>query len=83
MINSEALKLQLMRDVLDLPDDKIQKVADFVKSQLGQNGKVSSVEAAPSGHDPILDLIGLVSHGSLAANIDEDLYGEAPRETLY
>lgn len=82
MINSEALKLQLMRDVMNLPDDKIQKVADFVKSQLGQNGKAPS-EDAPSGHDPILDLIGLVSHGSLAANIDDDLYGEAPRETLY
>jgi hypothetical protein len=47
-----------------------------VKLLLGRNGNGSSNEEYPSGHDPILDLIGLVSHGALAANIDEELYGD-------
>jgi hypothetical protein len=76
MNNTQVLKLQLVRNIINLPNDKLQKVFDFVKLLLGRNGNGSSNEEYPSGHDPILDLIGLVSHGALAANIDEELYGD-------
>lgn len=78
MNNTEILKLQLMQNIINLPNDKLQKASDFVKSLLSRNGDVSPTGEYPSGHDPILDLIGLVSHGSLSANIDEELYGESP-----
>lgn len=76
MVNSQVLKLQLAQEVGDLSDDQLQKVHDFVISLLNTNGKAASTHESPSGHDPLLDYIGGVSHGSLSANLDEDLYGK-------
>jgi hypothetical protein len=79
MNNTQVLKLQLLQNIINLPNDRLQKVFDFVKSLLGRKDKFSSNEEYPVGRDPILDLIGLVSHGALAANIDEELYGDSPQ----
>lgn len=76
MNNTQVLKLQLLQNIINLPNDRLQKVFDFVKSLLSRKGKFSSNEEYPVGRDPILDLIGLVSHGALAANINEELYGK-------
>ena len=78
MNNTQTLKVRLVMDIVNLPNDKLQKVYDFLKSLLGRDGNSSPAEEYPSGHDPILDLIGLVSHGALAANIDDELYGDSP-----
>ena len=40
-----------------------------------RNKKKGKLELEP-GNDPILKFIGGVSHGSLAKDIDSDLYGE-------
>ena len=77
MNNTQVLKVQLVQNIINLPNDKLQKVFDFVKSLLDRKGKFLSNEEYPVGRDPILDYIGGVSHGSLSANIDDDLYGEA------
>jgi hypothetical protein len=76
MINSESLKLQLVQEIISLTDDQLRAVADFINSILGQNGKVPHDDIYPPGRDPLLDYIGGVSHGSLSANIDDELYGE-------
>jgi hypothetical protein len=68
MIGSDALRLQLVQDIINLPDD----LAPLVQDSLAELN-----EEYPAGHDPILDYIGGVSHGSLSANIDDELYGEA------
>jgi hypothetical protein len=64
-------------DIVNLPNDKLQKLFDFVKSLLSRNSNFSPNEECPAGRDPLLDYIGGVSHGSLSANIDDELYGEA------
>ncbi|MCI0661242.1 MAG: hypothetical protein L0220_09240 [Acidobacteria bacterium] len=76
MNNPQALKLQLVEVILNLPDDKLQKVSDFMKSLLTQNGSGTEGVEYPPGRDPLLDYIGGLSHGSLSANIDNELYGE-------
>ncbi len=77
MNNTQVLRLQLLQNIINLPNDRLQKVVDFVKSLLGRKDKFSSNEEYPVGRDPLLDYIGGVSHGSLSANIDDELYGEA------
>ncbi|MGH9835547.1 MAG: hypothetical protein ACRD9Y_21205, partial [Blastocatellia bacterium] len=77
MNNTQVLRLQLVQNIINLPNDKLQKVLDFVKSLLDRNGNGSPNEGYPAGRDPLLDYIGGVSHGSLSANIDDELYGEA------
>jgi hypothetical protein len=64
----------------DLSAAKQAEVLDFVEFLRTRTKDVSPVENGEDElnpeDDPILDAIGSVSHGSLAQNIDEDLYGE-------
>jgi hypothetical protein len=81
MKTPQSIRLQLMQEVIDLPDNLLPQVFDFIKSLLSQNNSASQNGAYPSGRDPILDLIGLVDDGSLpstSAEIDELLYGDNP-----
>jgi len=64
-----------------LPEERQREVLDFVEF-LQDRPLVPEEKPADDGteelnpeDDPILDAIGSVSHGSLAQNIDEDLYG--------
>lgn len=76
----EALKLEMVRGVLGLPDNDglLREVADYIRTCGAQNGHSTQTDQSPVGHDPILDYIGGVSHGSLSANLDDELYGESP-----
>lgn len=76
MSDIETLRIKLAENVSHLPEDKLQKAFDFIASLLGSNGANYQLQDYPSGRDPLLDYIGGVSHGSLSANIDDDLYGE-------
>ena len=71
-----------IRVALDrLPEEKHEEVLDFIEF-LQQRLDAASEEPSENGQEnldpsenPLRDFIGSVSHGSLAQNIDEDLYG--------
>jgi hypothetical protein len=74
-------KAKILEALDALPEARQREVLDFVEFL---QGRPRVPEEMPSDDgtedlnpedDPILDAIGSVSHGSLAQNIDEDLYG--------
>lgn len=93
MINSEALKLQLVQDIISLPDEKLATVRDFLHRLTHDNGqepsngiqdsktpkvrKPNSAKLRPED-DPMLKFIGLASYDPPAKSIDEELYGDDP-----
>lgn len=64
-----------------LPEAKQEEVLDFAEFLRDRAETPAVGDGAPADDrdpedDPILKSIGSVSHGSLAQNIDEELYGE-------
>ena len=76
-VNS-MLKERLIEEIARLPEEKLQEVLDFVGYLLSKKQRTQAVvqerELDPA-KDPLLQFIGRVSHGSLAKDIDNDLYG--------
>jgi len=76
-------KRQVLEDVVKealghLSEDKLAEVFDFVGYLLAREKreeKEEELELDPQ-KDPILRYIGGVSHGSLAKDIDRELYGD-------
>jgi len=72
------LKEKLIEEIEKLPEDRIQEVLDFVGYLRTKEAK-EVLERVEEGlgpqKDPILKFIGGVSHGSLAHEIDKELYG--------
>ncbi|MBA7520746.1 hypothetical protein ES705_12843 [subsurface metagenome] len=79
-------KTQIVKDVVKealerLSEDKLTEVFDFVSYLLakekmeGEREEKSELDLDPK-KDPILKYIGGVSHGSLAKDIDRELYGD-------
>ena len=82
----EEYKTQIVKDVVKealerLPEDKLTEVFDFVSYLLAkekreeERAEESELDLDPE-KDPILKYIGGVSHGSLAQDIDRELYGD-------
>lgn len=64
-------------EVLDaLPDARRREVLDFAESLRGREERRSENGDRNPSESPLLDFIGGVEHGSLAQDIDEELYGE-------
>ncbi len=76
MTNTQTLRVELVNEINSLPDEKLPKALDLFKSLLESNGVSSQPNPIKAQHNPLLDYIGGVSHGSLSANLDKDLYGE-------
>ena len=78
-VASGGVKEQLIAEMARLPEDRLQEVLDFVGYLLTKAPRtaetISAKELDPA-RDPILRFIGSVSHGSLAKDIDGELYGE-------
>ena len=77
MGTGSVLKEQLFRETEKLPELRLEEVLDFVEFLLSKEQKAleAGLEKNPDpAKDPILKFIGGVSHGSLAKNIDKDLY---------
>jgi hypothetical protein len=73
------LKTQLDHKLTMLPNDRLREVLDFVEYLLSKEQKTPAVNAQETldpAHDPILQYSGGVAHGSLARDIDEELYGK-------
>lgn len=77
MTETEKLVSKIVQEIDHLPEQSLHEVLDFVARL--SNGEVSNVskEDAPGApeRDPIFNLIGGVAHGSLAHEIDPELYG--------
>ena len=81
-------KTQIFKDVVKealehLSEDKLTEVFDFVSYLLakekmeGEREEKLELYLDPK-KNPILKYIGGVSHGSLAKDIDRELYGDCP-----
>ncbi len=78
MDTENVLKAQLDHKLALLPDDRLREVLDYVELLLSKGQKVVGIppqETLDPGKDSILAYSGGVAHGSLAHNIDEELYG--------
>ncbi len=75
-VATKPLKQRVIEELDQLPEDRLREVLDFV----GHLKRKAERETPPPREldpekDPILKLIGSVSHGALAKDIDEELYG--------
>lgn len=90
MTAAQQLKQQLLYEVEHLPEDKLAEVihfAQFLARKQRRTHQQKPHQSSDTTQDPLLALIGSsdeeplnvfvggVSHGSLASNIDEELYG--------
>jgi hypothetical protein len=72
------LKEQLIEELEKLPEARLREALDFVgylRTKEGNGAVTKSPEGLDPDKDPLLKFIGGVSHGSLAKEIDEELYG--------
>ncbi|PSQ97917.1 MAG: hypothetical protein BRD55_00495 [Bacteroidetes bacterium SW_9_63_38] len=64
-------------EVLDvLPEARRREVLDYVKSLREEEEQRTEDGRRDPAENPLLDYIGGVEHGSLAQDIDEELYRE-------
>lgn len=78
MSTGSMLKEQLVQELAKLPEERLQEVLHFVESLLRQEQQTQAetlLQERDPAQDPILQYSGGVAHGSLARNIDEELYG--------
>lgn len=77
MTETEKLVSRIVQEIDNLPEESLHVVLGFVARL--SNGEVSEgIKVAARGapeRDPIFKFIGGVSHGSLAHEIDRELYG--------
>ncbi len=75
---AKALKERLIEELEKLPEDRLQEILSFVDCLRAKETREAATklpENLDSQKDPLLKFIGGVSHGSLAKEIDEELYG--------
>jgi hypothetical protein len=78
MSMGSLLKAQLDQELAKLSEERLREVLDFVGYLLSkeQNGHTAKREQGlDPEQDPILTFVGGVSHGTLAKDIDRELYG--------
>jgi len=73
----KELKERLYTTIEQIPESKLGEVLDFMEFLLKKerHSTKKTFDLDPL-RDPILEFIGGVSHGSLAKDIDNELYGE-------
>lgn len=81
MAKTSRLKKKLLVEIADLPEEKLQEVIDFVgylkaKAEEAKSRKGAKLDPKKN---PLRKLIGMVTHGALAKDIDRALYGELRR----
>jgi hypothetical protein len=77
-VTTKPLKEQLIKELEKLPETRLREALDFV-GYLRAREDTEAARKLPHNldpqKDPLLKFIGGVSHGSLAKDIDEELYG--------
>ena len=78
-VAGNMVKERLIEEIARLPEERLQEVLDFVGYLLGKEQKAQKTEPEKEldpTKDPLLKFIAGVSHGSLAKDIDDELYGK-------
>ncbi|KAI9130094.1 hypothetical protein [Acaryochloris sp. CCMEE 5410] len=74
MTTNPSVKQRLLTEIEQLPESQLTEVLRFVGTlQANPQHGISTMEPTP---DPLSSFIGAVSHGSLAQEVDADLYGD-------
>ncbi|MBG1259997.1 hypothetical protein [Nostoc commune] len=68
-------KQAIFEAIEQLPEQHQEEVLQYVQ-QLARTQKSPDSNPPNSSSDPLANFIGAVSHGSLAANLDSELYGD-------
>jgi hypothetical protein len=68
-------KQAILEAIEQLPEQHQEEVLRYVQ-QLALTQKSPSSYSPTGSSDPLINFIGAVSHGSLAANLDSELYGD-------
>ena len=79
MRHDQISRERVLKEIEKLSEDRLQEVLDFIEYLLNKEQKVQAVEPTEDldpAKDPLLRFIGGVSHGSLAKDIDKELYGD-------
>lgn len=75
MVLTSDLRQILQQKLNNLPDTQLQAVLQFVNDlSVPASESPENTNNQPNS-DPLTEFIGAVYHGSLAQNIDQDLYG--------
>lgn len=68
-------KQAIIKAIDQLPEQHLADVLQYIQ-QLTNTQKSPTAKPSISMSDPLADFIGVVSHGSLATNLDDELYGD-------
>ena len=68
-------KQAIFEAIEQLPEQHLADVLRYVQ-QLAHTQKSTYSNPPTDSSDPLANFIGAVSHGSLAANLDSELYGD-------
>ena len=71
-------KVKILEALDTLPEERQREVLDYVESLRSREEAETNEEERDPEENPLLDFIGGVEHGSLAQDIDEELYGDDP-----
>lgn len=77
LVISESAFVELMEDAIEkgvFHDEILDRLYEFLQ----QRRKAEQSPGAEAPRNPLLEVIGIGSDGSLAQGIDEELYGENP-----
>jgi peptidoglycan hydrolase CwlO-like protein len=76
MTTFSDIRQTLQQKLENLPDAQLQEILQFVNDLPSQMSEFqnSNINQLDSDIDPLSEFIGAVSHGSLAQNIDRELY---------
>jgi len=79
MTVEQLLKQKLWQEIERLPLYRLQQVLDFVsflrsRSEYHLSPPEETKPVLDAEADPLLEFVGSISHGSLAQDIDEELY---------
>lgn len=76
MGNENTIRQAVIDEINKLPLKYVQELLDFAK-YLEMKNELEEINNNPdiTDENPLLDLIGIIEHGSLAQDIDKELYG--------
>ncbi len=74
---AKEIKERIITAIEEIPEGKLVELLDFMEFLLEKERRNSKKRFdLDPGRDPILEFIGGVSHGFLAKDIDNELYGD-------
>lgn len=77
MQEKRSLKDMVVKEIESLPEDQLQEVLKFVdhlRTKKNRRPDERPAQEIAQVRDPLAEYIGGVSQGSLAQNIDDELY---------